>query len=124
MKIDLRNGDGDMKKKIFSFLLIFILTLSVSVTVNANDYSVNSENTGEISYSKLKELFPDIPLKENGYIEGSDSRFDKKTFSDSIPQVIETYNANYENGECWLNIYDNGTYGAYGAISVSVSVSP
>ncbi|GAA0799282.1 hypothetical protein GCM10008910_25290 [Faecalicatena orotica] len=103
-----------MKKKIFSSVLVFILAFSISITVNASDFSINCDNNVGISYSKLKELFPDIPIKENGFVEGYKDKSGKRTFSENTPQVMETYSAEYETGECWLNIYDNGSYGAYG----------
>lgn len=106
-----------MKKKL-STLLIIILLFSISLTAYAAETNDFSENDNVMPFQKVKELFPNVPIREDGYVEGYTNEIAPYSLSDdnfdAFAQPIESYSAEYSEGICTLNIYSNGVYGTVG----------
>ena len=105
-----------MKKRLVSMVFLVCLLFSISTNVCATDMPQEDGIDSGMDYFRLKELFPDIPLREDGYVEGySENDQSIKSRDSSLnSEPVETYTAQYENGICHLNIYSDGFYAVYG----------
>lgn len=109
-----------MKKRI-CVLMMFVVLFSFSFNAYAADISNSDiEDTNVISFEEIQKLFPDIPLREDGFVADFESErisaysADEKALSEILSQPVESYDAEYNGGICTLNIYDNGMYGVAG----------
>lgn len=105
-----------MKKRL-SLVLVICMVFSMAFTAKAaEEKSENGIVTEFMTYEKIQSLFPDIPLREDGYVEGYgeilSNEFANEEFNLSEP--IERYSAEYDGGKCELLIYENGMYGVVG----------
>ena len=109
-----------MKKRIWG-LLVLIVLFSFGMNTYAKDTLENeAESTSIVPFEKLQTLFPDIPIKEDGFVEGYENNqlsvysSDKKILDGMISSPVESYSVQYNGGLCTLNIYNNGQYGVVG----------
>lgn len=105
-----------MKKRLISMVLFLVLIFSICTNVYATDVELESSKDSGIDYARLKELFPNIPLGEDGYVEGYTEGEQPQISRNRslISEPVEAYTAQYENGICNLNVYDDGSYAVYG----------
>lgn len=95
-----------------------MLSLSICPSVFAQTNLTQEEETMPIE--QLQELFPYIALGDDGYVENyeSDSEYinsiSECNDTEELLSVDSVYEAEYEDGKCWLNIYTDGSYSAYG----------
>ena len=101
--------------------MMFVILFSFSFNAYAADISKSDiEDTNVISFEEIQNLFPDIPLREDGFVADYESECmsaysaDEKALSEILSQPVESYDAEYNGGICTLNIYDNGIYGVAG----------
>lgn len=100
---------------------MLIVLLSFGINTYAKDTLENeAENTSIVPFKKLQTLFPDIPIREDGFVEGYENNHlsvyssDKEIFGGMMSCPVESYSAQYNDGPCTLNIYNNGQYDVVG----------
>ena len=104
-----------MKKAISLLFAILLMTcLTIPAYAQTDDKSIVSILTDDgVDFTQLQRLFPDIALREDGFID--DYTDNISAYSDSqTKQLTETHTADYINGTCNLNIYSDGSYSTYG----------
>lgn len=109
-----------MKKRI-CVVMVLIVLFSFSINTYAADYFENEkQNADMISFETIQRLFPDIPIREDGFVDGYESDFlsvnslDEEKLDEILSQPKKSCNAEYNGGICTLNIYDNGMYDVVG----------
>lgn len=103
-----------MKKRITSLILMLVLIMCTCTYVYAADPEEGNDEEGDIMpFAQLQNLFPDLSLREDGYVNGYIKEV--QPFSDVInSEPIETYTKEYDSGQCWLDIFEDGSYEVYG----------
>lgn len=108
-------------KKLLKGIIGCALSLTLLIGMGTGAYAADVTETNDsneiMPYSKLKTLFPDVPLREDGYVEGYNS--DLQLFSaldeeEFFANPVETHEADYDEGKCTLSIYQDGSYGVCG----------
>lgn len=105
-----------MKKRL-SLVLVFCMLFSMAFTSKAAEENlVTGVATEFMSYEKIQSLFPDIPLRQDGYVDGyGETLSDEYAAEDfSFTEPIEKHYAEYDGGKCELLIFENGMYGVVG----------
>ncbi len=97
-------------KKVISVMAAAAITVSMAADVNADANSSRSDEVG-VSYEELQILFPYLNLDETWKARVNNVDDNKNASSHDI---INTYQAEYDNGKCWVNIFGNGSYEVYG----------
>lgn len=115
-----------MKKKIWVFIIATMLALTTLSTSFAAEYTGNASEEDIMSFDTLQGLFPNIPLREDGFVDGYNQGIALATaqeLEEIFSEPIESYSADYNGGTCTLDIYSNGQYGVYGFEKVE-EISP
>lgn len=111
-----------MRKAISLFLATFLLIcITIPVSVYAEEtpiVSISTENG--VDFAQLQRLFPDIALKEDGFIEDYSNNISSYSNSQE-KQLTETYTADYVNGSCKLYVYSDGSYMAAGCEKIETN---
>lgn len=106
-----------MKKRFFGIFLSLLLLFSSFTTCLAAEDSTDHASSEVIPFETLQNLFPDIPLREDGFIEGYSQNimpYSSQDIKQIFASPVESYSTDYNGGLCTLNIYSNGAYGVSG----------
>lgn len=101
-----------IEKMILALVTCFVLSGFFNSVAVAAETGIESNNTGIMPISKLQTLFPEKQLQNNGYIDNSAVMFSDAEDFEKTP--VETLTRQYDDGECTLMIYNDGSYDAYG----------
>lgn len=101
-----------VKKMVLTLAICFVFSSFFNMVSVAAETEIESNYTGIMPISKLQTLFPEKQLQDNGYINNpavvlSDTENYEKT-------PVDTLTRQYDDGECTLVIYNDGSYDAYG----------
>lgn len=99
-----------MKKRLFGIFLSLLLLFSSFTTCFAAENSTDQASSEVIPFETLQNLFPDLPLREDGFIEGYNQNLTPYSSQDIKEMLLspeESYAADYNGGICTLNIYSN-----------------
>lgn len=106
-----------MKKRIWAILVAMMLSLVTLSTCFAAENTTDSSEEEIMSFETLQGLFPNISLREDGYVNGYNqgmSPASEQNWEQIFSEPVESYSADYNGGICTLNIYSNGAYGTCG----------
>lgn len=80
-------------------------------------YAADNEEraiTNVMTIDDLRGLFPEVPLGEDGYVEGYENDTSSYAINNETRQIAESYIKEYQEGACTLNVYNDGMYDAIG----------
>ena len=111
-----------MLKRTINKILALAMVITVMSSISANAF-VKEDKISEaydrktevgVSYEKLEELFPELNLKKNWRVGNRKLSLKNTKITDSEKAIEEVHNASYDGGECWVEVFQDGTYDVYG----------